>query len=238
MPKHRRKLPPELTKPLEPLRLGLLADDDHKAQVLAGRNLEISLRMLLLADVYNIKPGPLAGQWLALKIDRDYSRGRPPRMTPQYVAREFGRLESLRVACGIPAGPAAGWLVAYRFAQQHIRGFQEERRSRGRPTAYTPFELAMLAGEVRRERMNGAKTITEACRRIARLPPWKAWLKSRWNPTKSSNGSGDTLRKAYVAMDKRHRRVGEDAYRFHVLNNTPEKWALMVAKIEQPPLEK
>jgi hypothetical protein len=216
MPKPRRILPPELTEPLKPLQLGLLASEEYNKRALAERNREIFRRMVLLCDVYNIKPGPGAGLWLALKIDRDHSRGRPPRLTPQYVAKQFGRLESLRIACGIPAGPQAGWLVAYRLAQQHIQGFQEERRSRGRPQAYTQFELATLAGEIQRERDIGAKTVAEACQRIAARPPWKAWLKSRTSNWKSAKrGSWDTLRKAYAAMDKRLRAIGEDAYRYN-----------------------
>lgn len=72
MPEPRRRLPPELTKPLEPLVLGLLMDDERRAQLLAERSQEIVRRLDLLAKFYRIKPGPGpdSGLLLALMLDR------------------------------------------------------------------------------------------------------------------------------------------------------------------------
>lgn len=184
----KRALPPQLTKPLEALKVA-----PH------------------LSDEYNLR--------------RISSR----------VLEEMAKLEMLREHYGIPAGPSASAQFALALAREYIPGFQE-RRSRGRPSSWTSAEIMTLAGEMRRELDNGAESKTAAARNIATHDPWKTYLATRkWKRGGVAPDPGEAVRKQYESMDQRFREIGEDAYRYHVHENTLSEWDEHVNLLLKPP---
>jgi hypothetical protein len=187
-------------------------------------------RVEKLLTAYRIAPGPDAGLLLALLVSMRHARGRrPARLTAHYLARQFGKVESERIRRGIQAGPDAGYRLALEIA-----GSEARRLNPGRPRSWTEFELSVLAGEVRRELDAGARSITDACKRLAATPWWAMWLSPRswdaprWRKSAAPRGGWDVLRKAYQNADPRLRKVGEHAYQFSkVDSDARERWALL-----------
>jgi hypothetical protein len=216
----RPKLPPELLTPLSPPRYSLLMAPEEWGAALSAHTWEVARRYVLLLDAYQIAPGRAAGESLAQALQRDYGRGRPakhPLLQPPAPPLELADVLAW------PPAPDPGMERAMRLAREHIAGFQEGGTPRGRPSIWTPYQLLILAGEVLHELETGAaRTASEAFRRISARPPWATWLKKREAPRWHSGRGGrggpwDALRKAYRGMSPRWRAIGEDAYRFHQL---------------------
>jgi hypothetical protein len=142
------------------------------------------------------------------------------------VETEFAKLVHLLSHYAIE-GSENCWLnLALALARDHVPGFKEA-TIRHRPKTWGPGELWMLAGDFLRERNEGASSNAEAARRLARKEPWVSFLnRGRWKQGKAAGPSdAERLLQQYNTMPDRHRKVGEDAFRYHSeVTGTIDQW--------------
>jgi len=207
-----------------------------------ARVVEEFQRLDLLREFFQITDSSHSDLSLCFALWERYGRGPGQPMKRKTAAYFEKGLAYLARRCGVRGIQPGlqGWKpLALDLAREYVPGFRDQRPGRGRRRAWTPFEMLVLAGDVRRERDESGGSVSEACLRLGRLAVWQRWLKSRqWSnrsrPSRKAPAPGEALRKAYGSMDKRFRAVGEEFYRLSAQTGHIDGWLEIRAQITEP----